>query len=73
MSSAVTPPPLPFFTLFPPSALLCSVHTHTRIPQIVQDEELRNMLMDPALQRVLQECNDPKKFQTHMRDPVTGE
>lgn len=40
--------------------------------QIVQDDELRNLLMDPKLQQILQECNDPRKFQAHMRDPVTG-
>lgn len=42
------------------------------VVQIVQDDELRNMLMDPKLQQILQECNDPRKFQAHMRDPVTA-
>lgn len=44
-----------------------------RVKDIVQDEELRNMLMDPKLQQILMECNDPVKFQRHMRDPVTDE
>lgn len=26
--------------------------------------------MDPELQRILQECGDPNKFQAHMRNPV---
>jgi hypothetical protein len=28
------------------------------------------MLLDPELQRVLKECNDPVSFQRHMKDPV---
>lgn len=43
-----------------------------RVKEIVQDDELRNLLMDPKLQQILQECNDPRKFQAHMRDPVTA-
>ena len=40
--------------------------------QILQDDELRSMLMDPALQQILLECGDPVHFQTHMRDPETA-
>jgi len=43
-----------------------------RVKEIVQDDELRDLLMDPKLQQILQECNDPRKFQAHMRDPVTA-
>lgn len=39
--------------------------------QILQDDELRTMLMDPDLQRILMECGDPAKFQQHMRNPET--
>ena len=38
--------------------------------KVLQDEELREMLMDPELQKILQECGDPAKFQRHMRDPA---
>ena len=40
--------------------------------QILQDDELRSMLMDPALQQILLECGDPAHFQRHMRDPETA-
>jgi hypothetical protein len=40
--------------------------------QVLSDPELREMLMDPSLQRILQECGDPVKFQMHMRDPNTA-
>lgn len=40
--------------------------------QILQDDELRSMLMDPALQQILLECGDPVHFQRHMRDPETA-
>lgn len=43
-----------------------------RVKEIVQDKELRDMLIDPKLQQILQECNDPIRFQAHMRDPVTA-
>jgi hypothetical protein len=41
------------------------------LTQILQDEELRTMLMDPELQRILVECGDPARFQQHMRNPDT--
>lgn len=40
--------------------------------QILQDDELRSMLMDPTLQQILLECGDPAHFQRHMRDPETA-
>lgn len=40
------------------------------VEKVLQNDELRAMLMDPALQKILQECGDPIKFQQHMRDPV---
>jgi len=46
--------------------------TPTPLHQILQDEELRSMLMDPALQQILLECGDPAQFQRHMRDPETA-
>jgi hypothetical protein len=38
---------------------------------VLADEELRAMLMDPELQRVLVECGDPAQFQRHMQNPET--
>jgi hypothetical protein len=40
--------------------------------QIVNDPELSSYLMDPDLQRVLQECGDPMMFRRHMQDPATA-
>ena len=40
--------------------------------QVLEDPELREMLMDAQLQQVLLECGDPRKFQQHMRDPETA-
>ena len=40
--------------------------------QVLSDPDLREMLMDPQLQTILQECGDPMKFQQHMRNPVTA-
>jgi hypothetical protein len=34
------------------------------------DPELRDLLMDADLQRVLLECADPRRFREHMRDPT---
>jgi hypothetical protein len=41
-----------------------------RVEEILKNDELRAMLMDPNLQKILQECGDPIKFQYYMRDPV---
>ena len=43
-----------------------------RVKQIIADPELKELLMDFDMQRILQECNDPQKFQRHMRDPVVA-
>lgn len=43
-----------------------------KVQKILQDEELRAMLMDPNLQQILLECGDPIKFQQHMRNPETA-
>lgn len=43
-----------------------------RVQEIIADPELRDMLMDPQLQRILQECGDPRLFQKHMSNPETA-
>ena len=43
-----------------------------KVEKILQSDELREMLLDSKLQAILQECNDPMKFQRHMQDPVTA-
>lgn len=43
-----------------------------RVQEVLANDELRTLLMDPALQAILKECGDPQKFHLHMRDPVTS-
>mmetsp|Transcript_19551 Transcript_19551/g.28124 ORF Transcript_19551/g.28124 Transcript_19551/m.28124 type:complete len:297 (+) Transcript_19551:228-1118(+) len=43
-----------------------------RVKEIVQNDELRALLMDVELQQILKECNDPVKFRQHMSNPVTA-
>jgi len=43
-----------------------------RVQDILANDELRALLMDSALQAILKECGDPRKFQQHMRDPDTA-
>jgi hypothetical protein len=59
---------VPFFSTVATSLLPALPYCST---QILADEELRAMLVDPELQRVLVECGDPARFQHHMRDPDT--
>ena len=42
-----------------------------KVRDIVNDPELAALLMDQNMQRILQECGDPEKFQRHMRNPQT--
>ena len=39
---------------------------------VLNDPELRSLLLDPHMQTILAECSDPRRFQAHMRDPVTA-
>jgi hypothetical protein len=43
-----------------------------KVKEIVNNPEIAQMLMDPAMQTILQECGDPAKFQKHMRNPETA-
>lgn len=43
-----------------------------RVQEVLADDELRTMLLDPELQRVIQECNNPALLRKHMQDPVTA-
>ena len=43
-----------------------------KVKEIVNDPELSAILMDAKMQKILQECNDPMKFQEHMRNPETA-
>lgn len=40
--------------------------------KVLDNDDLRCMLEDPALQQILVECGDPVKFQLHMRNPETA-
>lgn len=48
------------------------VEEQKKVDKILANEELREMLLDPKLQQILQECGDPAKFQRHMSDPETA-
>ena len=41
-----------------------------KVNKILEDPEIRDWLMDSNMQKILQECGDPRKFQQHMKDPV---
>lgn len=49
-----------------------STEEENRVKEVLNDPELRDFLMDPELQRILQECGDPITFQRHMQDPATA-
>lgn len=38
----------------------------------MSDGELSALLLDPAFQQVLKDCNDPVKYHMHMCNPVTA-
>jgi hypothetical protein len=42
-----------------------------QVKEVLADPELAALLMDPQMQRVLQECGDPRGLQKHMSDPDT--
>jgi len=43
-----------------------------RVHRILQDPELKALLMDPQMQRVLQDCSSPESFSRHMQNPDTA-
>lgn len=42
------------------------------VEKVLQDTELRELLMDPGMQRVLQECGEPHVLARYMRHPEFG-
>ncbi|CAM9264305.1 unnamed protein product [Hapterophycus canaliculatus] len=42
------------------------------VEEVLQRPELRELLMDPGMQRVLQECGDPQVLAQYMRHPEFG-
>ena len=42
------------------------------VEKVLQQPELRDLLMDPGMQRVLQECGDPQALARYMRHPDFG-
>ncbi|CAM9496205.1 unnamed protein product [Ectocarpus sp. 6 AP-2014] len=42
------------------------------VDKVLQQPELRELLMDPGMQRVLQECGDPQELARYMRHPEFG-
>lgn len=43
-----------------------------KVKDIVNNPELAQLLMDPKMQGILQECGNPRKFQEHMKNPDTA-
>ncbi|CAM9308527.1 unnamed protein product [Laminaria digitata] len=43
-----------------------------RVDSVLQQPELRELLMDPGMQRVLQECGEPSSLARYMRHPEFG-
>lgn len=43
-----------------------------RVQQIINDSELRDLLMDPAMQQILVECGDPIKLRKHLNNTETA-
>lgn len=43
-----------------------------QVDSVLQQPELRELLMDPGMQRVLQECGDPSALARYMRHPEFG-
>ncbi|CAN0224618.1 unnamed protein product [Ectocarpus sp. 12 AP-2014] len=42
------------------------------VERVLQQPELRELLMDPGMQRVLQECGNPQELARYMRHPEFG-
>ncbi|CAN0270663.1 unnamed protein product, partial [Ectocarpus fasciculatus] len=42
------------------------------VEKVLQQPELRELLMDPGMQRVLQECGNPQELARYMRHPDFG-
>ena len=49
-----------------------SENEKNKVDEIVQNQEISSILMDPAFQRVIQECGVPGRMQQYMRDPEIG-
>ena len=49
-----------------------SLGAQEKVDRVVQDQELSSILMDPAFQRVIQECGIPGRMQMYMRDKEVG-
>mmetsp|Transcript_9478 Transcript_9478/g.9537 ORF Transcript_9478/g.9537 Transcript_9478/m.9537 type:complete len:352 (-) Transcript_9478:26-1081(-) len=43
-----------------------------QVKEVLDDEELRGLLLDKQFQQIISECNDPVLFQKHLRDPSTA-
>ncbi|CAN0095977.1 unnamed protein product [Ectocarpus sp. 13 AM-2016] len=42
------------------------------VERVLQQPELKELLMDPGMQRVLQECGNPQELARYMRHPEFG-
>ena len=49
-----------------------SVEEEKRVKDVIANPELTKLLMDPNMQKILQECSTPALFRNHMRNPVTA-
>uniref|UniRef100_A0A7S2FPN2 STI1/HOP DP domain-containing protein n=1 Tax=Octactis speculum TaxID=3111310 RepID=A0A7S2FPN2_9STRA len=44
----------------------------TQVDKVMQDEEMRALLMDPEMQQVMITCQQPGALQKYMVDPLWG-
>lgn len=51
-----------------PSATPSDAANDAQVQAILQDKELYALLMNPDMQQIILDCNDPVKFASHMRD-----
>jgi hypothetical protein len=49
-----------------------SKEEQAQMDNILRNEELRELLMDPAMQQVMHKCQEPGRLQFFMSDPVWG-
>lgn len=54
------------------AAAPATAEEEAKVERVLQQPELRELLMDPGMQRVLQECGDPQALARYMRHPEYG-
>ncbi len=55
-----------------PAAAPATAEEEAKVERVLQQPELRELLTDPGMQRVMQECGDPQSLARYMRHPEYG-